>query len=222
MSGNDASMDSGNDDTVLPCPGNILISGHIDPTFNGEYMVQPDQYNSNRQYMNAGGRYLFRYNYTMSLTEYKGWALDDTAPPAVLTPGIRDPTDSTELSKDTEWASGGGEEFTSANSEDVDGNLIVSPVSCTNDCFGDSGDVGAIQMHCVAGSKASRRLSLEERKLRGDVSDVRCHVCTGDKCNTGRTVGLGDNINGALGGASVSALASMLAALATAAAHRGL
>jgi hypothetical protein len=281
-SGNDASYDSGTDEALIPCPGNILISGHSDSTYNGEYKKQSTPFNSNNWYASASGKYLFRYNYTKSYTENKGWALDETSPADYPTTprrcgcgagqfcnfdgcnnnncnnnnceacskysaasdcaddglpakGAADCTaqcfeslaaaaamwkaDPLNDATDQSWASGGAEAFTSGNSEDVNGNVIVSPIACINDCFGESGDVGTIQMHCISGSRRLSLEDLEQRQLRGDISNGKCHVCKGDNCNTGSLV----IANGALGGASVSALTTMLAVLATAAAaHRGL
>lgn len=221
MSGNDATMTSPNDDALIPCPGNILITGHSNSAYNGEYVKQSTTFDANSWYTSSGGKFLFRYKYTdTNGQEHNGWALDETSPQSqTIEDGVRTADGSTVNSTATAWASGGGQEFTSANTEDANGNAIVSPVSCINDCFGESGDTGSIQMHCVAGSTGRR---LFGRQLKGAVSNVQCGVCTSDVCNTnlvdlaGSQQESSQNEGGATrtGSSVVAALATALTALA--------
>jgi len=176
MSGNDASADSGNDGVVpSACDGTkMMVAGHPDSTYNGEYAVEAAKFNGKNVYKSGSSKFLYFYNYTQWDRHTMGWALDETDPSSLNETAINIP--------DQTYRSGGEQDFNDNSAND--GAAGVAPASCQNGCFGHDGEGILVRLYCVSGS---RRLSMEERALRGEVSNLKCKMCKDDKCNSPTT-----------------------------------
>merc|ERR1712070_563755 len=100
-----------------------------------------------------------------------GWALDETDPSSKSEAEVNVAAD--------DYRSGGYQDYNTASAND-DAAASDSPASCQNNCFGHTTSGIVVRLYCVSGS---RRLSMAERALRGEVANIKCSICNGDSCN---------------------------------------